>query len=671
MKITLAPGRAMSCCLLFFFTLIPHVHAQSSQHDWETLFQQLCTQEDAESDTWEQAFDHLSELAEHPFNINTATREQLEELPFLSAQQVEDICYWLYRYAPMRSMGELAMIETLDPLRRELLSCFVYLGDAEKTTEAFSLAKLLRGGKHDVLFTAKVPFYERQGDKNGYLGYPYRHTTRYQFSNGQRLKMGLVGAQDAGEPFLAHRNKAGYDFYSFYFLARGMGRVKTLVLGRYRLKMGMGLVVNNDFMLGKLASLATLGRNSQRLSAHSSRSESNYLQGAAATLALTGNLDLNLFASCRQIDATLNKDDGSVATILKSGYHRTQSEMDRRNNTTQTLGGANLRWQGGGLHVGLTAMGMALSRTLSPDDGTLYRRYWPRGRRFWNASVDYGYQNHRIVVSGETATGDSHAWATLNTLSCRLTDRLDALVVQRFYSYRYYALLARSFSDGGSVQNESGLYAGLTWRPVPRWSLQAYADYAHYAWARYGVSRPSHAWDAMTIMAYRQKQFSLTARLRVRQRQKDNEDKTALESRWEQRARLAADYEGRQWSTRTQADMAHVGSEQGWMVSQNVGVRLGRQWRLNALVAWFKTDGNDARIYTYERGMLHAYSFPSFAGHGMRWALLGRADLSKRLMLMGKLSTTHYFDRHVIGSSLQQINSSSMTNLEMQLKWRF
>ena len=35
--------------------------------------------------------------------------------------------------------------------------------------------------------------------------------------------------------------------------------VKTLALGKYRANLGMGLVINNDFVLGKAAAIASRG----------------------------------------------------------------------------------------------------------------------------------------------------------------------------------------------------------------------------------------------------------------------------------------------------------------------------------------------------------------------------------------------------------------------------
>lgn len=137
--------------------------------------------------------------------------------------------------------------------------------------------------------------------------------------------------------FFAGRNKMGYDFYSFYLVLKKLGHIKTLALGRYRLRFGMGLVINNNFGFGKLSTLSSMGRGSSNIRAHSSASDGNYLQGAAGTFNILKGLDVSLFVSSRKFDATLNKGDSTIATILSSGYHRTKTEMDKKNNSSHFL----------------------------------------------------------------------------------------------------------------------------------------------------------------------------------------------------------------------------------------------------------------------------------------------------------------------------------------------
>ena len=82
-------------------------------HVWERYLSEVMTVEDSESESWERTYDLLCELEQQPLNLNTVTREQLEELPFLTAQQIEDMMEYRYRYGAMKSVGELMMIRSL------------------------------------------------------------------------------------------------------------------------------------------------------------------------------------------------------------------------------------------------------------------------------------------------------------------------------------------------------------------------------------------------------------------------------------------------------------------------------------------------------------------------------------------------------------------------------
>ena len=635
------------------------------QRPWSDYLNEVMTVEDVESSSWERTYEQLCELEQQPLNLNRATREQLEELPFLTAQQIEEIMEYLYRYGPMKSLGELQMIRSLGYAQRQLLTYFIYIGDGEKTATK-------RYGHHELTLSGRIPFYERKGDNDGYLGYPYRHWLRYQFAYGDDVRLGLVAAQDAGEPFFAHRNRWGYDHYSPYLQLRNRGRMEVLIVGNYRVSMGMGLVMNNGFSLGKVSMLQTLGRSSNSLHVHSSRSD-GYLQGAATTLNLGRGLKLTGFFSYRAMDATLNK-DSTVSTILDNGYHRTEKEMEKKHNLMAMKTGGSLRFQQRGFHLGANVLYAHLNRELKPNTAVLYRQHYPQGRDFLNASLDYGYVSHRLSLNGETAVDQRGHLATINTLSWRVGDGLSLMALQRFYAYSYTSLDAQSFSDGGRVQNESGGYLGLTWQPSPVWRLAYYADFAYFAWAKYQVSQSSHAWDHLLQLTHTGKRWTLGARYRLKMKQRDNEDKTALTNRWEHRLRLSADYVGKSgFNSHTQLDAGYCAYGQGeWggMLSQMLSYT--NNWlRLHAGVGYFHTDSYDSRVYLYERGPLYTYTMTTFYGEGIRYWLMARVQIGSKLTLTAKTGVTDYFDRSTIGSSYQQINASSQTDLDVQIRWKF
>ena len=653
--------------LLMALTTVLTVGAQQPA-EWERWLTMVMSPEDELDADWEELLTQMEEMAQQPRDINRMTRQDWEALPFLTPLQVEQLVEYRERYGAMKSMNELRMLTALEEPQRQLLQLFFYVGD-EATPDFPSLDHIVRYGRHELIAYGRIPTYERRGDRNGYAGYRYKHWLRYQFNYNDYVKAGMVGAQDAGEPFFSNKNTMGYDYYSFYLQVNRWRHVETAVIGKYKLSAGQGLVVNNGFSLGKLAMLTQLGRTAKVVRAHSSRS-TDYMQGAAATVQLSQQLSATAFVSYRPLDATLNS-DGTARTLVEGGYHRTETELEKKNNTHATETGLNLQYRRGRLHGGFTAIYSHLDRRLQPPPNLLYRRYQAAGNDFLNVSVDYGYNHRRLTLGGETAINKDGALATLNTASMLLGDGLTLLLSQRFYSYRYSALHARSLSNGGEVQNESGVLAGLMWKPSPRWRLTGYSDYCYSPWARYRISQSSHAWDHLLQMTYSPSSWTLGARYRLRQRQRDKTGTKTLVDYTDQRGRLWADWQSNgQWSSKTQVDVAIAAADdRGIMVSQTIGYQTDKL-RLSGGIGYFHTDSNDSRVYLYESGPLYTFGVSQFSGRGMRGWFMVRWQPMSQLQLTAKVATTSYQDRDIIGSGLQQIDASSMTDIDLQVKWK-
>ena len=648
-----------------------HVSSQS----WQEYLMELSEMEDFEQTAWEDYEEELEELAQHPLNLNTATREEMEHLPFLTPSQVEDIQAYLHRYHGMKTMAELALIPSISWYQRQLMNSFFYVADETPRQQFPSLKNILKYGKHEVMGMVKVPFYERKGDgkgTDGYLGYKYRHGVRYQFRYGDYVKMGVVGAQDAGEPFGAGKNSLGYDFYSFYIQLKKLGRWKNITLGRYRLHEGLGLILNNDFSFGKLSILSSFGRSMpSTIRVHSSRSSANYLQGAAATCSLMKGLDITGFVSYRKIDATLSA-NGGIKTILKTGLHRTSSEIAKQDVASNTLVGGNINYHHAGWHAGATAFYTSFSLPLTPNTSQLYKRFSPVGDQFWNASIDYGYISHRWNIAGETATGDCGAIATLNTISYQFTDHFLLMALQRFYSARYYSLFSNSFSEGSAVQDENGAYLGFTWTPASRWNITAYSDFAYFVWPKYQTRESTQSWDNLVSVIF---QASRSLALGGRIRYKDKAGTTT------ERLRLYANLKNAKWFAKTSVDFS-VNREaslmenekgtisRGYMLNENLGTTW-RWLRLSGRFSYFHTQDYSSRIYVYEPGLLYQMSFGSYYGEGIRYALVARSEISHHLLVIAKLGCTNYFDRNHISSGKQEIAGSRQMDLEVQVKWKW
>ena len=639
----------------------------------EPVIGHLAQPETVEDGSMEQLYEDIEDQAEAPLDLNAATRSQLEALPFLTPQQVMDLIEYRDRVKRIETTNELLLIPSLDRQTISLLKRVLTILPEQRKQTFPKLSNIMRYGKSTLLADFKAPLYHRQGEES-WLGPSCKHWLRYTFHYGQQVSLGLTAAQDAGEPFFKGKNKYGYDFYTGYLLLKNIGRVQALVMGRYRLRFGMGLILNNSYGFGKLATMTTLMNASTRISGHGSRSEGNYLQGAAGTVQLSKTLDLTAFVSYRKIDATLNKDSTTVATILTSGYHRTISEMNRRRNTSEVLAGGHLNWFLKGFHVGFTGYYTSFNRTLKMDKGQTYRRWYPQGSDFYNLSVDYGYLSRKLVISGETATDKNSQIATINLISYELSPRLTLSALQRYYPYRYQALYANSLAEGGTVNDESAVLLGGKWNAWGNAVFTFYSDLSYFAWPKYDTNGSTHRWDNLVQLDCDRGNWALLLRYRMKMKELKGQIDGSSIKRYDHRARLAVSYTTPSLCLTTQADAVYVSKEvssHGYMFSQTA--RWQHRWlQLIASAAYFNTTSYDARVYSYEPGILYTFSFPSFYGEGIRGTLNARADLSSRLTLICNCGCTRYFHRPASATAHDEaVRNNTRTDLEMQLRWRF
>lgn len=678
---------------MFCLTVLYPVDNLSAQTlEWEDFLEQLTAGDDSGFSVDSERYDELCDLHENPINLNTATPEELSRLPFLTAEQIEELLAYVYSYGPMKDLGELNLIRVMDYETRRMLPFFVYCGPVEKKRKFPLLKNIGKYGRHEVLVRTDVPLYRRaayrhysdsvlkKSPNKVYWGSPLYHSLRYQFRYGQRVEAGLVAEKDAGEPFFNSVNK-GFDSYAGYLVLRDLGVLKTLALGHYKLSYGQGLVLNTGFSMGKLSALSRLGSMSAGIRKHSSTSETDYFQGLAAAIQW-GRMEISGFYSYRNIDATLYQ-DSLISSLKTDGYHRTKLEISKRYNTVNQLIGSHLAWKAKGFHIGFTTLWTVFNRSFRTPASD-YQRYNPQGNEFGNLSVDYAYYSRHLSLSGETAYSGRNGWATLNMLSWQPTDGMQWMAVFRHYTPQYNALFGSAFSEGGSVKNENGIYVGTAIRLVPFLKLTAYADLFRFPWLKYQVSQPnSKGIDLMGQLQYEPSDnFSALLKYRCKVRQKDYKDpdseQKALANNVQQTVRMQLNYAlGKVWSFRTQADytqlnIADGAADRGYALSQQLIYKCAKpalQCTLSGV--YFHTDDYASRVYAYERGLLYTFSFSSYYYHGYRMSAVVRYDVKKWLMLLLKFGHTQYFDRNTIGSAQDQINSCRKQDIQLQVRVKF
>lgn len=660
------------CLALLFQTLKAQAPVVSL---WEENLEELA--EEGDASTWEDELEELSHRLSEPLNLNTATRRQLEQFPFLTPLQVENIQAYIYIHGPMQSIYELQLVDGIDKRTIDLLRPFVCVQPVEEEKKGFpSLKSILKYGKHEALARFDVPFYTRKGYEQAYLGPSLYHSLRYSFRRGDYVQAGFAAEKDAGEPFFALHDRQGYDYYSYYFLLKNWGRLKTLALGTYRLDFGQGLVLGNGFGLGKSFSLATSDYRSRGIRKHGSTDENNYFRGAALTVQAAKQLEVSAFYSHRATDGKI--ENGVITSLPETGLHRTQTEAERKNTVALQLAGGNVAYRGRSLQVGLTGIYYFFDRPYEPNLRE-YAKYNLRGNYFYNVGLDYRYRLGRFGWTGEAALGKKGC-AFLNRLSYDFSPDYRLLLVHRYYAHDYWAMFAHSFGEGSTPQNENGWYVAAEAAPFARWRFFASVDFFSFPWWRYRISKPSQGVDFRFQAVWTpRRDLTLLANYRFKRRERDVTGTGGEEivQTFHNRGRFRLTYAPGIWKFQTTADynvfsQQNLLSSHGWQCTQSVACAL--PWfplSVSVQGTYFDTDDYDSRVYVYEKGLLYSFYSPSFSGNGFRCSAHLRLDVGKTLMVLAKLGHTVYRDRNEIGSGNDLIAGNRKTDLQVQVRLKF
>ena len=664
------------------------IPACSAQNPTESLLEDILEDLSVNNDidnpvntlNWENELEELSTRLQEPVNLNAATRAQLEQFPFLSDIQIEHLLAYIYIHGQMQTIYELQLIEDMDRQTIQYLLPSVCI-KAINNEPAFRWKTMLKNagkyGKNEVLTRMDIPFYKRKGYEHTYLGPAVYNSVKYSFRYSDRLYAGVVAEKDAGEPFAALHNRNGYDYYSFYLLLKNCGWLKALAVGNYRLSFGQGLVISTDYLMGKTIYASSFNNRSSGIKKHSSTDEYNYFRGIAATVALAKHWDISGFYSHRSLDGVIK--DGEIASIYKTGLHRSRKEADKKHLFTLQLTGGNVSYQQNRIRLGITGIYYVFNRPYEPEL-TGYSKYNLHGNNFYNLGIDYAYRWHRFSFQGETAIG-KQGWASLNRLQYSPVQDVHLMLIHRFYSYNYWAMFAHSFGEGSIAQNEQGYYLGLETSPFAHWKFFASFDLFSFPWKRYRVSKSSRGMDGLIQTTFTPRaNLSMDLKYRYKQKERDltGSKGTLTLPIFHHQFRYRLNYSLKDvFSSRTTLDYNHFHSQDraaniGYQVTQMISSQL--PWaRLFADVqgSYFFTDSYDSRVYASEKGLLYTFYTPSFQGHGFRFSIRLRYELNKHWLFITKFGETVYLDRNEIGSGNDLIRGNKKADIQMQLRIKF
>lgn len=633
---------------------------------------------------------------ENPINLNQTTAEQLEKLYVLDEQQIRNILNYIKFNGPMVTIYELSLIKGIDFETIQLILPFVEV-NYEKPKYKFKFKRFLQYSKHEVFLRYNQTLQRQKGyivneedPTKGYLGSPQGYYARYRMRYGNNFSLGITADKDPGEEFFKGSQKQGFDFYSAHLFVRDVKFIKALAIGDYQAQFGQGLTFWSGLAFGKTSFGTNLRRNGQGLRPYTSVNENLYMRGGAITIRPYKLLDVTLFYSNKNVDATITSDTtGSFdeneflefSTFTTGGLHRTLSEISKIGTVNEQIIGGNISFTKGTLKIGFTGVYTKYSANLIRNDEP-YNFYRFSGRELNNIGINYQYIYKGLTFFGETARSGNGAWATVNGFQASLTTFFKLTLYQRYFSPGYTAFYAVPVAERRGANNESGIYIGFDFKPAKFWSVTGYFDQFSHPWLNYRADAPSKGYDFLgqvTFMPTRKLELYLRVRHRMKQENSRLENKIdPLENIYRTNYRLNITYEvSKRIKMRSRVEIldyrrADADNSMGYLIYQDLTYKsLKKPFSLSVRYTLFDAKVWDARMYAYENDVLYFYSIPPLYGRGMRAYLVFRWELVKHIDLWFKVAHTVYNDRTVISSGNSEIQGDNRTDIRAQMRFKF
>jgi hypothetical protein len=648
--------------------------------------------------------DDLEYFLEHPLNLNTATKSDLQRLGILTDTQIKNLVDYRVKYGCFNSIYELKSIDGMGRNSIEAIMPFVVTEPQDKTP---SNPIRLFSGKHDLLlrFQRKLvstagyvmPVDSLQPLKAGsfYLGDPNRYYIRYTYKLPNKLSLGFLAEKDPGEAFFrwptglndSLRNmlprQGGFDFYSFHLGIENLGVIKSLVIGDFHLRFGQGLTIWTGLSFSGNTSPAGIKRYARGISPNTSVNEGLFMRGAAIAVQWKKTV-LNLFYSRKNTDANIINSDADISPAVSSlptgGYHRSVNELlDKNTLVTQHFGG-HINFSFERFRLGASAYKSIFNMALDPGDGAS-RLYQHRGKENIAAGLDFDILFRKTNIFGEIACSINGGWAGLAGLTHTTANGSIFSVVYREYNKQYQNLLANASGKRDGNTNERGINMAIEVPLFRSFILLASADHHTYPWLTSRTINTYRGQDYLLSMAYR---ASRNAELSFRFKYTHAEQKSSDDVQWFDGLEMLDKYNlqfvarylvSPSFSFKSQAGyallkgaMTGAGSS-GSLLLQDVYFHPALvPVKLTFRYALFNTDDYQSRLYAYEHDVLYASSMPAYYGIGFRYYFLIKYSPAAWVDAWLRFSMTHYTDRDMIGSGADEIAGNKVPEIKVQLR---
>lgn len=595
-----------------------------------------------EEEKREELMNLWSEKSSEKLNLNSVSREELEEFNFLSSKQIENLLEYRFDYKEFMSIYELYLIEGWDNETVEIFSYFAKVKAIDDNK--FSFKKSFKNADHQLINRIDLCAQKKRGYRDSvYLGKPWAGYLKYKLTE-KNISLGFTMEKDSGEPF-DFKNNQGFDFYSAHFMINNLWKFKTIIIGDYKLNFGQGLVFNSSAFYGTASSVEQFIQRTDKISKYTSNTETNFFRGIGTTLEIN-NLNISVFGSYNYLDSA-------------NGYHRTENEIKKKFSGYKFATGGNINYRFKSGKIGLSAVYDSINL---------------------NFGIDYRFHIKNYGLAGEIAVDKKGNIATLHNFYFSTDHNISSNIMIRYYGKGYSSSFANAYSFKEN-SGETGILWAFIWNINEHWKWYNSADFAFLLDEKYLISKPSVGYKINTHFSYNiVENHLLNIKYSFNNAEKDDTDsKNYIRPTLPYiKHSLSVIYNGKFlngaiFKSGVMYNFYKYGNKKGssgYLLYQD----LGWKWeKINFItrIAFFNAKEYENRLYSYENDVLYAFSSNQYYGKGIRFFFNFNYKIFENLQLCFKVSNTFYTDKNIIGSGYEEILGSNKTDFHILLNWKW
>jgi len=627
--------------ILFFLIHLCVLSAQTEQESLEWLLSEELS---------EAAIEYLDELLRQPLNLNRASRQDLQRLPFLSPGQTDTLLSWRKLHGEFTSPGRVKML--LGPETYGMILPFI-----EVSSPRYPSYLQFR-----QYFDPDAP-----GAVQGKINQLIRG--RYVYSNG--LAVGYVAQKDFREPSWTDYTSGFVVYYSDNWQGGA---------GRFRLSTGQGLLFSNPFSR-QTGSLAMLPFSAQKndLRETLSSSENDNLFGLWMLRVWSPKWRSGFFYSYDGRDAIM----GSEQKIsgITDRYHISETDLELKNKVDEQITGSFLEWKPiAGFQAAFTAAqvvyhpGFDRSQPNISEEELSRNYYHWRGQGQFQVSLSTEFQSAAGVFQAEAGGGPEMSPAfnfSFFRSRARLSSGFEIWQISRNFQSPHGRYLG-SASDFPRASR--GLYSGLNYNINSAWR----ADFSHLfgqdLWRSYFDDLPLSRHE--TTFSLRFKSVDITGQAKIGQ--KVNEDLVEIDNQSVLKSNRSVQYRidlipapQNSWRWHSRVEINSYNNQTGLNWFQELRRTFFPGFDLTVRYSSFYTSGWNTRIYEYEPDLPGSFAIYPVSGDGSKWLALLHYKAGKQLDTYFKWRSQLTRETEPLSKSFDKPEAQRDQQLRWYFRWNF